>query len=790
MISMSEHNTICLNMIVKDESNVILGTLQNITKYIKLSYWVISDTGSSDDTKEIITSFFKELNIPGELVEHQWIDFGHNRTQALQCAFNKSDYLLIFDADDKICGDFIIPFQTNGINKYEKCDKYDKYMLRIGIGLEYYRPLLINNRKPWRFRGILHEFLDSFGIFTTTDTVYGDYYIDSGRTGNRSTDKNKYIKDARLLEAAYITEKEDPNGISGRYAFYCARSFKDSGLDYFTEAIKWYKIVLGIPNHWTQEKYYAALEIGILSEQLNEHMKLESDNSVLFWLKASEYDNERIEGVSLSMLYYLRRGMHVIVNALYTKFKTYNTNKLVKGYLCDKLFLLRYHYEDRLEFFNSISAFYANDYESGYACCKQIIINNILHYDEIKHTLMNLYKYKSFINKDIDVEELFTSLDNLFFVHNELAFIPEIIELWSLLFNKNEDLIRYNVLAIQSVCDTKTRRDKAFFTSDKILISFTTCKRLPLFKKTVNSILNCWTDVSLINHWFCVDDMSCDADRNEMKQLYPFIEFYFKSIDEKGHRISMNIIRNKLKSTQSKYWIQMEDDFCCFNKRSYITDAKHILDSGSELGIKQIVFNRNYAEGVYGYRIKGELNTDISGVVLHNHKIGTFPYCNAHYWPHFTLNPSMILVEPIILLGDFNSPNQFFERDYADKWELAGYKTAFFNRITHRHIGRNLREHGDNAYSLNHELQFRENSNPVQQIDGFTFHMNKDQIGHDIIHCTGKSIIEMADMIINGNVENCVAFNSLGYFKREIVSLQNINVPGHICCNFGIYIKD
>ena len=58
----------------------------------------------------------------------------------------------------------------------------------------------------------------------------------------------------------------------------------------------------------------------------------------------------------------------------------------------------------------------------------------------------------------------------------------------------------------------------------------------------------------------------------------------------------------------------MEDDFCCFNKRSYITDAKHILDSGSELGIKQIVFNRNYAEGVDGYRIKGELNTDISGV--------------------------------------------------------------------------------------------------------------------------------------------------------------------------------
>ena len=266
-------------------------------------------------------------------------------------------------------------------------------MLRIGCGLEYYRPLLINNRKPWRFRGILHEFLDSFDKFTTTATVAGNYYIESGRTGNRSTNKNKYIQDARLLETAYLTEKKDPNGISGRYAFYCARSFKDSGADYFADAIKWYKIVLDIPNHWSQEKYYSALEIGCLLDHMNHSTKSESDASVLFWLKAGEYDNDRIEGVSLSMLYYLKRGMHTIVNALYNKFKTYNKNKLVTGHLYDKLFLLRYHYDDRLEFFNGISAFHANDLESGYACCKQIIINNILQYNEIKHTLMNLHHY-------------------------------------------------------------------------------------------------------------------------------------------------------------------------------------------------------------------------------------------------------------------------------------------------------------------------------------------------------------------------------------------------------------
>lgn len=36
--------TLCLNMIVKDESHIIEKTLNNLEKYFKFSYWVISDT--------------------------------------------------------------------------------------------------------------------------------------------------------------------------------------------------------------------------------------------------------------------------------------------------------------------------------------------------------------------------------------------------------------------------------------------------------------------------------------------------------------------------------------------------------------------------------------------------------------------------------------------------------------------------------------------------------------------------------------------------------------------------
>ena len=44
---------------------------------------------------ELITDFFKKNGIIGEIVQHDWVDFAHNRTKALECAFEKTDYLFM-----------------------------------------------------------------------------------------------------------------------------------------------------------------------------------------------------------------------------------------------------------------------------------------------------------------------------------------------------------------------------------------------------------------------------------------------------------------------------------------------------------------------------------------------------------------------------------------------------------------------------------------------------------------------------------------------------------------------
>lgn len=124
-------------MIVKNESHIIEKTLENILSYIPITQWVISDTGSSDNTKDIIKQYFTQKNIKGELYDDEWKNFAHNRTKALEYAYNKTDYLFIFDADDKIHGNLILPDTL----------EQGQYSFRFGDDYVYYRPLLINNKK-------------------------------------------------------------------------------------------------------------------------------------------------------------------------------------------------------------------------------------------------------------------------------------------------------------------------------------------------------------------------------------------------------------------------------------------------------------------------------------------------------------------------------------------------------------------------------------------------------------------------------------------------------------------
>ena len=677
--------SVCLNMIVKNESHIIESTLKNLLNYIHFDYWVICDTGSTDNTPTIIENFFRERGIFGEVVHHEWKDFAHNRSLALECAFNKTDYVFIFDADDSIHGTFSLPTPMN----------VDCYQLQFGTGIKYIRPLLFTNRKRWRYRGVLHEFLEPIDTMNGTLTLVGNYYVESGRTGNRSMQPDKYYKDAIVLQNAY--EIEPPDKLKGRYAFYCAQSYRDAGPAYIDNSVEWYTKVLDFKNHWNQELYFSALQLGDLYKRKNDMTQ-----ALFYYLKTVEYDSERMEGIVSAVQQFYHAENHIIVNALYHKFKNYSRQVI------QKLFVNLYFFNDRLEFYNSISAFYVNDKSSGYHCCKHILTNRRVEHHDLDVTAHNLIKfYTTELNEDKDTLSLFYELNKIAQPWSE-----SILQLWNVLFEKNREkltTVTPSILkSVQHIAQQSFLRSQKKDNQEKIMITFTTCKRLDLFKETMHSILLHWKDIDAITHWYCVDDNSSGADRKYMQKQYPWVQFYMKKETEKGHCKSMNIIWNTLQTVQPKYWIHMEDDFLFYQPIHYIKPYLQVLNQ-NDYGIKQIVYNRNYAETVENYAIQGHVATTIPNIVLHVHPEPEHDqYVNCHYWPHYSFRPSICLVEPILQLGKYNLESKFFEKEYAHRWTNANYKTAFYDGITHRHIGRLTSEIGKvkNAYDLNEECQF------------------------------------------------------------------------------------
>jgi len=724
----SKSYTICLNMIVKNESHIIMQTLENLCKYVDFDAYFISDTGSTDDTMDLIRAFFKKRNIPGHIEQVEWHDFGFNRTLALQMAFNKTDYLFIFDADDSIHGDFRMPRDLT----------HDAYQLKLGQSFVYLRTLIVNNRKRWRFVGVLHEYITCVDKEDSSFAIQGDYYVDSGRTGSRSQDPNKYIKDAAVLERGFHEEYAvgGDRGLAERYAFYCAQSWMDAGPAYIDNAVEWYLRVLS-QNNWNQEKYYSALCLGDLY-----HKKGDKYNSLKYYCKTMEYDEERIEGVASTMEILRADGNHVMVNALYHKYKGYNK------FPENKLFLSRDKYHDIIEYNNSISAFYIFDKRSGYDCCKTILRHNIMPYHFLTSTYSNFRFYRNFFEEDPyeEVLRLFYVVDHFLAViaSKNDSYGDDDIETWNRLFEKVKHALVAPCVLLKiidkpkdncqefhlsrpidqlpylnknmpaespSIAVVKRKRN----TSPRVIITFTTCKRLDLFQQTVNSILNMWNDVDMIDYWYCVDDNSTEEDRDIMQKSYPWIDYYMKCPQEKGHRSSMNIIWEKLNEIKPEYWIHMEDDFLFHTPGSYIQKATQMMTDARNSGynVRQILYNRNYGETVRDYKIQGHrlFRRMTHDVALHQHKVASdITYDNCHYWPHYSFRPSLIDVAAILTVGNYDTPNQFFEMDYANKWTQLGFISGFYNEITNRHIGRLTSERNDktrpNAYELNDESQF------------------------------------------------------------------------------------
>ena len=145
--------TLCLNMIVKNESARIERALASAVPYI--NFWVIVDTGSTDDTIDKIVNFFKARNIPGRLGRTEFKDFSQARNAALEGARKapiQSDYILLMDADMEL--KVLDPAWLDDVQG----ESYDMY--QVAGTLKYQNRRLARAGTTGNYMGVTHEYLN------------------------------------------------------------------------------------------------------------------------------------------------------------------------------------------------------------------------------------------------------------------------------------------------------------------------------------------------------------------------------------------------------------------------------------------------------------------------------------------------------------------------------------------------------------------------------------------------------------------------------------------------------
>jgi glycosyltransferase involved in cell wall biosynthesis len=373
---------LCLNMIVKNEADKIVRCLESVAPYIDC--YAIVDTGSTDETKKTIETFFAAKSIPGKITDVRFVNFEQARNAGLKAARSLStpfDYIFLLDAD------MVLEVEDKQFRDKLTDVAYD--VIQKAGGLSYFNRRLVRRDQTGEYIGVTHEYLNVPG----GSLLHGIFFTDHADGANR---KDKFKRDIKLLRAAI---KKEPT--NSRYVYYLAQSYRDSGLWELAASAYLRRAEAG---GWDEEAWSARFnyahclnalgdKAGFIRELLTAYNQRPSRAETLYDL-AKHY---REAGQQATSLLYSDAGMKI-------------------PYTTDMLFVSDQVYHTGLREEYSICAFYHPAHrQHGYSVCSELAIDpqctewsrelargNLFHYIQPLKELCHSFEPKQleFVPKD------------------------------------------------------------------------------------------------------------------------------------------------------------------------------------------------------------------------------------------------------------------------------------------------------------------------------------------------------------------------------------------------------
>ena len=320
--------SICLNMIVKNESKIITRLFDSVIDIIDT--YCICDTGSKDNTISLIKEYFDEKNIKGKIIESVFINFEINRNIALKSAKGMADYILLMDAD----------MFLEISNEFHKKDLTKEiYSIQQSSSISYYNTRIISDKIDVNYKGVTHEYINIETPNCRSERLSTLSIRDIGDGGSKS---NKYQRDIELL-----TKEVETNPNDSRSLFYLANSYyciKEN-----KNAIKYYQQHAKLVT-WNEEEFYNYYRQGLCYKELGDYDKMAN-----FWIKAWTVRPTRVESL-YELIHYYRCNSQWNYCKLY-----YEMAKKIAYPINDTLFIHKDIYEYKLLYEYSIFAYYIGE---------------------------------------------------------------------------------------------------------------------------------------------------------------------------------------------------------------------------------------------------------------------------------------------------------------------------------------------------------------------------------------------------------------------------------------------
>lgn len=236
-----------------------------------------------------------------------------------------------------------------------------------------------------------------------------------------------------------------------------------------------------------------------------------------------------------------------------------------------------------------------------------------------------------------------------------------------------------------------------------MILSITTCKRLELFRKTIQSLSNSCMDLHLITDVYHFDDSSSAEDRIEMERI---LRECLGDVNIRNYRFEKETIPTQYRhSWIMNQWLynipgdrvmHIEDDWL-FERDFRITECLELLDSDDSIGLVGVSQPLREAPIEFEFKLRGNFwkwyfdeTRPVNDLLFMDYVemrasgIEGF-WCKYINWPYFSLRPGVFAMDRVRTIGRFQE-DYGFELEFSERFAKKYVSYCHRERIC-RHIG-------------------------------------------------------------------------------------------------------